>query len=140
MKEVNLMDIERNLDDVVLMKRDIEALSESDEKMTLNEFFNTIKVYSTIFVSNGIIIPFSVVNGKDDTYFVYCLSTTDGISFAGNIKEKSDKAFEELKERLEKLKYDLSNLTQKSSVEMALLDTDLMSSATYFIIDNKYYV
>ena len=74
MKKINLMDIERNFDEIALMKRDIESLNEKEEKMTLNEFFNSIKVYNTIFVHNGIIIPFSIVSGKEDTYFVYCAS------------------------------------------------------------------
>jgi hypothetical protein len=141
MKKINLMDIERNLDEVALMKRDIESLNENNEKMTLNEFFYNIKVYSTIFVHNGIIIPFSIVSGKEDTYFVYCASTTGGIELVSkDIEKKTKEACAELDKKLESINYDLSKLAKKNILDMSKLSEDLMNSAAYFIIDNEYYM
>ena len=141
MKKINLMDIERNFDEIALMKRDIESLNEKEEKMTLNEFFNSIKVYNTIFVHNGIIIPFSIVSGKEDTYFVYCASTAGGIEFVGkDIEKKTKEANEALENRLKEINYDLSRLAPKSLEAMSALADDLLSGASYFIINDKYFM
>ena len=47
MKEINLTDMENNLDEVILMKKDLEALDDN-KKMSLQEFFKKIRIYSTI--------------------------------------------------------------------------------------------
>ena len=141
MKKINLMNIENNLEEVVMMKQDVESLNDNEEKMTLNEFFDTMKVYSTIFVHKGMIIPFSMINGKNDTYFIYCASTSNGISFVGkDIEKKTNEAVEALQAKLSSIDYNLSKLSKKNIFEMSQLSEDLVNSAVYFIIDNDYYV
>ena len=137
MKEINLSNIEYTLDDLILMKLDIES---DGEKHSLSEFISSLKIYSTIFVSKGIIIPFSIVKGKNDKYFVYCVSTSAGLAFGKEYEDRANKALETLKLKLNGIQYNLSNLSKKSTNEIAAMNIDLMSEATYFIIDNAYYI
>lgn len=140
MKEINFTDIENNLDEVILMKKDVEELNDG-QKMSLQEFFSKIRIYSTIFVCNGLIIPFSILSGKESKYFVYCVSTTGGIDFYGEeINKQLANVLNVLKGKLNQINYDLSKLTLKSTTEMAEHGDTLLNSESYFIINNKYYM
>lgn len=140
MKKINVMTIEDNLEDVVMMKADVESLVDQSEKKSFNEFISGLMVASKIFVHNGTIIPFTIVEGASETYFVYCASQYDGNIVGENLAKKISEAVSELDMKLSSIKYDFSKLSKKSVVDMVSLGVDVMNSATYFIIDDEYYI
>ena len=139
MKKVNLLDIENNLEDIVMMKMDVESLQEGNKK-PFNEFMSNLQVSSTIFVHNGTIIPFTIVNGATDTYFVHCASPYDSSIVGEQLSKKITEAMSVLDAKLADIGYDFSKLSKKSVVDMVNLGVDVMNSATYFIINDEYYI
>lgn len=140
MKKINLSNISNILEDVVMMKMDIEALNDNNEKLPLNQFLSNLPLYKTIFMYKGLVIPFSVVHGKNDDYFLYCVSEMDPSIVGNALSEKTESALKELEIRLVTINYDFSKLNKKSIADMALISEDIMNAATYFIINDEYYM
>lgn len=140
MKKINLSNISNILEDVVMMKMDIEALNENNEKLQLNEFLSNLPLYKTIFMYKGLVIPFSKIQGKNDEYFLYCVSEMDPSIMGNALFEKTESALKELEIRLSNIDYDLSKLTRKTIADMAMVNEDILNGATYFIINDEYYM
>ena len=141
MKKINLLDIDNNLEEIVLMKMDIEAAKPKDEpKLPLTEFLSTLQIVSTIFVDKGTIIPFTMIKGKSEDYFVYCASAYDSTIVGNALKKKIDDALINLEYKLHDIGYDLSKLEKKNVLDIVGAEGDMMNSITYFIINDEYYV
>lgn len=140
MKKINLSNISNILEDVVMMKMDIEALNDNNEKLQLNEFLSNLPLYKTIFMYKGLVIPFSKIQGKNDEYFLYCVSEMDPSIIGNALFEKTESALKELEIRLSNIDYDLSKLTKKTIADMAMVNEDILNGATYFIINDEYYM
>ncbi len=141
MKKINLLNIDNNLEEIVLMKMDIEAAKPKDEpKLPLTEFLSTLQIVSTIFVDKGTIIPFTMIKGKSEDYFVYCASVYDSTIVGDVLKKKIDDALINLEYKLHDIGYDLSKLEKKNVLDIVGAEGDMMNSITYFIINDEYYV
>lgn len=140
MKNINLLDTESMVEGLVLMKMDIEALDPDAPKLTLNEFISSMNMDYSVFVHDGTIVPFTVMHGKADDYFVYCAAPVDSSLPKTIANSKAEKALAELESKLEAMKYDLSKLEKKTIVDMANAYGDMMSGASYFILDGEYYM
>lgn len=111
----------------LLANRDISndriERGEIEKEMKLDEFIHYLKMDNTIWVKDSEnIIPFSIVSSAKADYLFY----------VSNSKELPD----ELISELEKIKYDLSQLTWKSNDEVAL---EKLYDKSHFIIDKTFY-
>lgn len=111
----------------LLANRDISndriERGEIEKEMKLDEFIHYLKMDNTIWVKDSEnIIPFSIVSSTKADYLFY----------VSNSKELPD----ELISELEKIKYDLSQLTGKSNDEVAL---EKLYDKSHFIIDKTFY-
>lgn len=140
MKRINLNDLNKYMEDFLMMKMDVEAATPDEPRQTLNDFIKTLNVGATIFVDNRTIIPFVILHGKEDDYIVYCLASMSSPSFGSEPTDEMKAALDNLSTKLDAIGYDMKNLTKKTLLDMSTMYEDLMSNGVYFIMGNEFYV
>ena len=122
MKVINLND---DIEDLFLSKSIIESYWIEQEiitqKYSLDDFIVNLNMGKTIYNSNNIVYPFSIVN-------------TDKEMFVFTICEDS----KELLEDNNKIDYNLENLTKVTKEDLYI--NGVIENKSFFIINNKVYL
>ena len=122
MKVINLND---DIEDLFLSKSIIESYWIEQEiitqKYSLDDFIVKLDMGKTIYNSNNIVYPFSIVN-------------TDKEMFVFTICEDS----KELLDALNKIDYNLENLTKVTKEDLYI--NGVIENKSFFIINNKVYL
>ena len=115
-------------EDFLFAKVDVEKKliedGEIEKRMKLEDFILYLNIQNKIYMNNQKGIAFSILNGLNKDYVFYNFLDTDG----------NDGLFDSFKEKLESMKYDLSNL--KELEPMQLLEPDIMNGE-FFMINFK---
>lgn len=137
-KYINLWDLQKYPENFLSAKIDIEKDLPEENKKTLTEFISSLGLNS-VYMNNGVMIPYSYIKGNDSDYVMYFLT----IDNTDNEKEKAKKenAFKAFSLKLSKIKYDSSNLSKKTNFELVEMSSDVpIELGEYFIIENEFYV
>ena len=122
MKVINLND---DIEDLFLSKSIIESYWIEQEiitqKYSLDDFIVKLDMGKTIYNSNNIVYPFSIIN-------------TDKEMFVFTICEDS----KELLDALNKIDYNLENLTKVTKEDLYI--NGVIENKSFFIINNKVYL
>ena len=122
MKVINLND---DIEDLFLSKSIIESYWIEQEiitqKYSLDDFIVKLDMGKTIYNSNNIVYPFSIIN-------------TDKEMFVFTICEDS----KELLDALNKIDYSIENLTKVTKEDLYV--NGIIENKSFFIINNKVYL
>ena len=122
MKVINLND---DIEDLFLSKSIIESYWIEQEiitqKYSLDDFIVKLDMGKTIYNSNNIVYPFSIIN-------------TDKEMFVFTICEDS----KELLDALNKIEYNIENLTKVTKEDLYI--NGVIENKSFFIINNKVYL
>lgn len=115
-------------EDFLFAKVDVEKKliedGEIEKRMKLEDFILYLNIQNKIYMNNQKGIAFSILSGLNEDYVFYNFLDQDG----------NDGLFESFKEKLESMKYDLSNL--KELEPMQLLEPDIINGE-FFMINFK---
>ena len=128
MKEVNFMKCADSLEDLILMKGDIERKQISEglikDKLPLDQFFAQLVMQTAMYYDNGTVIPFRFVEGEKEQYMIYTYDMSD------------KNAFKNFQSRMKTLKYNTEGLTK---IEMKDLLGMNFEKEKFFLINGEYY-
>lgn len=115
-------------EDFLFAKVDVEKKliedGEIEKRMKLEDFILYLNIQNKIYMNNQKGIAFSILSGLNEDYVFYNFLDADD----------NDGLFDSFKEKLESMKYDLSNL--KELEPMQLLEPDVINGE-FFMINFK---
>ena len=133
---INLWELQTKPEKVLMAKMDIEANVPEQEKKSLNDFITMLGLTS-VYSNNGVMIPYSYIEGNTSNYVFYVEMEN---SFDSDDEKKlKQEAFESFKSKLESIGYDFKKLTKKSNIELFDLDDENLDPGEYFLINNHFY-
>lgn len=124
---IDLAKLDENINDIILAKIDIEKTL-GIENQSLTNFLSTIK-FNKVYIYDDINIAFDILNGNNSIYILYTISNYD---------ENKEKAFEEMKTRLQEISFNLDKLIEINENSLYNIEDDNIHIKN-FLIGNKLY-
>ena len=133
---INLWELQTYPEKFLMAKLDIESDLPEEERKTLNDFITALGMQS-IYMNDGIMIPFAIKDGNISNYVFYTIM--DEVGETEERKKQKTKAFDCFVEKLESIGYDFSRLTKKTNLEIFNLEDDDLDPGEFFLIGHDFY-
>ena len=134
---IDLGELQNSPDMILMAKIDIEHNIVQENKSKLVDFMSSLNI-NNVYTYKKQMVTFSIKEGNQYDYVFY-MQLKNAIRNE-DIDKLEKETLDNFKAKLEKINYDLSNLTKKTNYEIIETGNDILEYGEYFIINNSFYI